>query len=43
MKITTFKNRFFFAVLPCILVYKGGWLIEVSWLRYSINIKFINI
>jgi hypothetical protein len=42
MKISFFKNRFFFALTPSINIYKGGWLIEISWIYYSVNIK-INI
>lgn len=38
MKVTFFKNRFFIAITPSINIY-SVWIIEISWLNYSINIK----
>lgn len=40
MKISVFKNRYFFALIPSINLYKGWWLIEISWLNFGINIKY---
>ena len=38
MKVSVFKNRFYFAVIPSINIY-AWWLLEISWLHITINIR----
>jgi hypothetical protein len=42
MKISIHKNRFYFALIPSINIYTW-WLIELSWLNITINIKTNNL
>ena len=42
MKISIQKNRFYFALIPSINIYTW-WLIELSWLNITINIKTNNL
>lgn len=38
MKVSVHKNRFYFALIPCINIY-AWWLIELSWLNITVNIR----
>lgn len=42
MRVSIHKNRFFFAIIPTINIYKSWWLVELNWINITINIKIIN-